>query len=325
MNKIVHSNKNLFDNGKSSVKVRNQMTALCILSMAALAGMSACKSLGRGSKSETRFEVATGKEGLLNSLGQMTVTVCLVIDSRHWEQSEPHYALLETWTSSAFKAWVAPLKQADARLSALTLKINRTCVQNWDARIMVTNATVPNHTDLGASYVPFANRQPTMVLRTQTIENPKFGYRVYQHEWGHLFGLRDTYSDRKNDTQMNCKLGHPTSVMCSPQEFDSLQLDDVAGILAAYRGTANGAEIRLTGSEDSAVMGALLDRLTKQIETLENSGDPNIAAFESCHDGSHCIGQEMLVQAAYLKEKLNIPEFGEPLDSCIFANPSNTP
>ena len=65
------------------------------------------------------------------------------------------------------------------------------------------------------------------------IEIRKFNHKYYQlmvHEFGHAFGLLDTY---KNKTSGRCKPGQPLSVMCT-NFMNAPQKDDVAGLYAMY-------------------------------------------------------------------------------------------
>lgn len=55
-------------------------------------------------------------------------------------------------------------------------------------------------------------------------------FRTTLHEFGHGFGLDDTYAGGGGA----CKAGQPNSVMCS-LVFDELQPDDIAGIIEVYR------------------------------------------------------------------------------------------
>lgn len=56
-------------------------------------------------------------------------------------------------------------------------------------------------------------------------------YNVVLHEFGHAFGLGDTY---QNGQSGNCRPGQPQAVMCNTS-FDHLQPDDLAGMKAVFK------------------------------------------------------------------------------------------
>jgi hypothetical protein len=56
---------------------------------------------------------------------------------------------------------------------------------------------------------------------------------TYAHEFGHMFGLKDTYINGGHSG--DCMPDQPTSMMCDPYRFSGLQQDDIDGIRSLFR------------------------------------------------------------------------------------------
>ena len=85
-------------------------------------------------------------------------------------------------------------------------------------------------------YIAVGNYSPatTQLGKTPRVNLNKSGWygssTVTLHEFGHAFGLLDTYSGRGG----SCQPGQPASVMCYAK-YDELMDDDIKGIQSVYR------------------------------------------------------------------------------------------
>lgn len=79
--------------------------------------------------------------------------------------------------------------------------------------------------DPGRSYVKY----PGNLMQLHADDD----FAIILHEWGHVFGLADTY---KPDPGLSgdCYEGQPNSIMCSAAHFSTLQSDDIEGIRNVY-------------------------------------------------------------------------------------------
>jgi hypothetical protein len=89
-------------------------------------------------------------------------------------------------------------------------------------------------------YVSYGNYRPanTNMGRTPRVNIANSGWfgsdTVILHEFGHAFGLLDTY----NGSGGSCQSGQPSSVMCYAK-FTDLKLDDIQGVQSLYRDIHN--------------------------------------------------------------------------------------
>lgn len=98
-----------------------------------------------------------------------------------------------------------------------------------DVKVYIGNYS-PAFTQLGLTPSVYLNYSGWFGSKTVTL-----------HEFGHAFGLLDTY----NGSGGSCQSGQPDSVMCRAY-YEELQADDVAGIQDIYRRVraANGVMVR---------------------------------------------------------------------------------
>jgi hypothetical protein len=87
-----------------------------------------------------------------------------------------------------------------------------------DVKTLVGNYN-PARTQLGTTPTVYLNSAGWYGSSTVTL-----------HEFGHAFGLLDTY----NGTGGSCQTGQPASVMCYAK-YDELLDDDIKGIQSVYR------------------------------------------------------------------------------------------
>jgi hypothetical protein len=126
---------------------------------------------------------------------------------------------MKVLVSKALKTWLTPLQKRNP-------KVTNTIRFSCPGHIKITlspNFTGENH-HLEAQC--FMGAYPHIEIR-------KYNYKYLQlmvHEFGHGFGLLDTYYYR---TSGRCKPGQPLSVMCT-NYMTELRRDDVAGINAMY-------------------------------------------------------------------------------------------
>ena len=72
---------------------------------------------------------------------------------------------------------------------------------------------------------------------------------VTLHEFGHAFGLLDTY----NGSGGSCQSGHPNSVMCRAS-YLTLQPDDINGIRDMYRRVKQARGVRITDEHEGQIV-----------------------------------------------------------------------
>jgi hypothetical protein len=85
--------------------------------------------------------------------------------------------------------------------------------------------------------------QPGPPIRVTLGESDPNFRHLTLHEFGHVFGLNDTY-----DGAGGCVPNHPSSVMCQNAAFTALQTDDVRGARQAFRERVPQAYTYLAGS-----------------------------------------------------------------------------
>ncbi len=150
--------------------------------------------------------------GLLRKVHNESIKICIGTDAA----SEKHKAnvvhAIEEWTKALVGATDKPVT---SKVEFLALN-DASC----DGVFRVGNYS-PAFTQMG-------NRP---VVSVATSVNTWFGSRtVTLHEFGHAFGLYDTYAGSGGSCQRN----QPNSVMCRAS-YENLKQDDIDGLRVAYK------------------------------------------------------------------------------------------
>ena len=127
-----------------------------------------------------------------------------------------------TWTGYSARAvwtWLRPLRELGGRVTACIQWVN----SGQDLEVEIRRGTGRAYYHPGYYVFPFGWRGPHIVMYEGTD-----GWRTTLHEFGHAFGLDDTYIEGV----WTCKPGQPNSVMCNTAE--ELLADDVRGIRFRY-------------------------------------------------------------------------------------------
>jgi len=155
-------------------------------------------------------QAARSLAGLSAKVKKETIRICLNDSSNSAARKE----LLKT---SVLK-WIEPMRAIST--VELTRKVEVVAYNSagCDVRVNIGNYS-PAYANLGTT--------PTVHLNTTGW----FGSStVTLHEFGHAFGLLDTYAG----TGGSCQTGQPASVMCYAK-YDELLEDDIKGIQSVYR------------------------------------------------------------------------------------------
>jgi hypothetical protein len=162
--------------------------------------------------SETDFKLLS-TSGLTAAVRQEKFTVCL-------DSGRKDYELWRDQVNKAILSWVRPLREVTRHNLVSNVEIiqsEQECrgQQALDAIVVFGDSVSRSHT--------FPARRPRVYM------DPNANYRTLLHEFGHGFGLGDTYVEGV----WTCQRGQPNSVMCQ-LKFDDLQSDDIAGVRAIY-------------------------------------------------------------------------------------------
>ena len=178
-----------------------------------------------GSTSQTESIIMSDEllaHTLLAKIFADSITVCL---------KEPVPATREQDIQSAIVAWTAPLRELTDKPIFKTVRLKSVS----DAECSSTGAwdilLNPNYT----SRSHFIVGKKLMQISTSDT------YQIVLHEFGHAFGLADTYNDQIFGA---CQQGQPRSVMCGSKfgvwyfrnigGIETLLPDDIRGIKAAF-------------------------------------------------------------------------------------------
>lgn len=125
-----------------------------------------------------------------------------------------------SWAEQSLKIWLTPLREISSTELAKTFvsRLDQGCDDTY-ADFSVSSRLTHNE---GATGV---GERPHVVIG----ERDSTPFRTTLHEFGHAFGMDDTYRNACGQTGSP----HPNAVMCS-LSYDSLQSDDIAGIRDIY-------------------------------------------------------------------------------------------
>lgn len=171
--------------------------------------------------SDTKYRLgSTGYAGLTRKVEQPAIRVCYS-DPRNSEahREDVKFSILE-WIDALRSVASVPLAE-EVQLVAS----NAAC----DVNVYVGNYS-PARTSMGGKPTVYINNTGWYGSRSVTL-----------HEFGHAFGLLDTYSGRGG----SCQTGQPDSVMCRAS-YVELKSDDIAGLRKMYDMVSRG----LMGTQD---------------------------------------------------------------------------
>jgi hypothetical protein len=143
-------------------------------------------------------------------------------------------SLIQHVTNATLK-WIEPLRALSKEKLASKVEIGF-----WSS----TNGLYPNSDPIPdnchAGMVIIKDRWPAVQT---TVDKPVIflntgisvkDYRTILHEFGHAFGLADTYDLSHIGS---CLPGQPFSVMCTSEQYDDLQAYDIGAIREVYKKT----------------------------------------------------------------------------------------
>jgi hypothetical protein len=151
--------------------------------------------------------------------------------------------------------WLAPIKKIDPRVNG---EVNFGYGSNCDVFIEYSRATPRSHA--------FIQPVPRLNLSYDLPEH------VVLHEFGHAFGLLDTYIE----DVWTCKKGQEDSVMCQGEKYMTLQDDDIDGVVDSFakafpgrvpKGYDPTPDKKIKEDKDSSFLEDLLADLKKDKET----------------------------------------------------------
>lgn len=151
--------------------------------------------------------------GLTRLINKPTVRICYTDASNSAQhRDDVEFAVL---------SWIEPLRSLTT--DELATSVELTADGDCDASVMIGNYSVA-YTEIGTHPVVHLSYTGWYGSRTVTL-----------HEFGHAFGLLDTYMGRGGA----CQRGQPDSVMCWAS-YTTLQPDDVAGVRDVYQRVLSG-------------------------------------------------------------------------------------
>lgn len=172
--------------------------------------------------SESKYLLANAQyAGLTRLVKKEVIRVCYSDSSNSSvHRQDVQYSILE---------WIRPLREITTTPLASVVELvaaNATC----DVSVNVGNFS-PAFTQMGSKPSVNINYSGWFGSRTVTL-----------HEFGHAFGLLDTYNGRGG----SCQSGQPDSVMCWAK-FPALLEDDALGIKKMYNNIQTKTEAELDG------------------------------------------------------------------------------
>jgi hypothetical protein len=191
-----------------NAKITSAVAALII------AGCSPAPSSMASRNSRVDFIPADGFSSLVDSVKKPSFTVCLQGSIGN------DFELWQTNIQKAILAWVQPLRSLTS--VPLVSEINVEVIDGpCDATVVVTPG---QHALTNMGRNPQVNMNNTGQFST---------YNTLLHEFGHGFGLYDTY---QNGLSGDCQPGQPQAVMCNTS-FSGLEKDDIAGVQDQFKQT----------------------------------------------------------------------------------------
>jgi hypothetical protein len=171
--------------------------------------------------SETRYKVgSSGYAGLTRKVANDVIKVCYSDpNNAQSHKDDVRYSILE-WVDALRDVAPGPLAEDVQLISGSS---------GCDVRVYIGSYD-PARTSMGGTPTVYINHSGWYGSRTVTL-----------HEFGHAFGLLDTYNGRGG----SCQTGQPDSVMCRAS-YNELRSDDIAGIRKMYEMVSQG----LMGAED---------------------------------------------------------------------------
>lgn len=155
-------------------------------------------------------QAAKSLAGLSAKVKKETIRVCLT-DSTN---SAARRALLK----DVILKWIEPMRALSTVALASNVELVAYNTTGCDVRTVFGNYN-PARTQLGTTPTVYINNSGWFGSSTVTL-----------HEFGHAFGLLDTYTGSGGA----CQTGQPASVMCYAK-YDQLLDDDIKGIQSVYR------------------------------------------------------------------------------------------
>ena len=153
--------------------------------------------------------------GLVRQVNKPEIKICMASDSNSLQHKDDVIHAVTQWTSAIGAVSAQPV----AQLVSIVAETDPSC----DGTVYV-GIYQPAYTNMG--------NHPTVHI----YYNGWYGSRtVTLHEFGHAFGLLDTYNGRGG----SCQSGQPDSVMCWAN-YDVLQPDDIAGVQKVYQNVTSG-------------------------------------------------------------------------------------
>ncbi len=156
------------------------------------------------------LKAGNGSAGIVTKIFNPEIKVCY---SDYYNSQ----SMKENVKSSILK-WIDALRSISSKPLATNVVLNAWNSSGCDVYVTIGNYN-PANTSMG--------KVPTVRIATSGWYGSS---TVVLHEFGHAFGLLDTYSGRGGA----CQPGQPSSVMCYAK-FADLMADDVAGIRAVYK------------------------------------------------------------------------------------------
>lgn len=200
----------LFKHTKATTNPRTRTEMILIgVAVATSIYLTSC---GRNVESQSTLEYKLADKayaGLLRKVHNPSIKICMASDANSMKHRDDVAHAIEEWTSALIGYAPTPVTKKVEFLAPN----DPTC----DATVFVGNYS-PAYTNLGNTPSVHINYSGWFGSRTVTL-----------HEFGHAFGLLDTYAGSGG----SCQSGQPSSVMCNAN-FDHLQTDDTAGLRKAY-------------------------------------------------------------------------------------------
>jgi hypothetical protein len=155
-------------------------------------------------------QAAKNLAGLSAKAKKETIRICLNDPSNSASRKELLKAVV--------LKWIEPMRSISTVELTKNVEVVAFNSAGCDARVNIGSYN-PAYANLGTT--PTVNLNSTGWYGSSTVT---------LHEFGHAFGLLDTYSGRGG----SCQTGQPASVMCYAK-YDELLEDDIKGIQSVYR------------------------------------------------------------------------------------------
>lgn len=198
------------------------MTSSRFLSLCAVAGalfLSACGAEQQPLTSNTNYLlIGAGYEGLIYRAKNESVNVCETASKGGQKSSQRERIKI------GFKVWWDALEIEEKPIT-------------FDEPGKECDITIEIRRGVHAHVYP--GKRPKMVIDGPNGDMGR--QRVINHEFGHAFGLDDTYAlstagAKYYHEDNRCKRGQPEkSIMCNPERYGEPQDDDIKGVRHAYR------------------------------------------------------------------------------------------